>query len=124
MGITDGGQLNAYRPQDLCKNLGAQGLLYSTMEDFNEINIGFWQSKKVKIKLKLTDCGGDAWWEGEGLFSVKLLTINPQSALENFASRTVGQLVEKALKVHLVMETSQAAMKLGEKITPWPNEKQ
>ena len=122
MGITDGGQLMAFKAADICRNLGAQGLLYSVVEDFNEINIGFWQSKKVKFNLKMTDCEGENLWEGDAMFRVRLLTINPQAALQNFASRAIGQVLESALKVHLVGESNMAALKLGEKITPWPND--
>ena len=121
IGLTDGGQLRAFKAADLCKALGVQGLLYSTVEDFNEINIGFWMSKKVKIKYALTDSNGDSLWEGTCMFRVRQITINPQSALQNFAQRKVGELVEKALRVHLVPESNMAAMKLAEKVTPWPD---
>lgn len=124
MGITDGGQLRAYKPSDICKNLGVQGLLYSTVENFNEINIGFWMSKKVKVNYTLVDQNGETLWQGESSFSMKNLTINPQAAAQAFVERKVGEVVEKIMKVHLVPESNMAAMKLSEKIIPWPNEKE
>lgn len=121
MGISDGGQLKAYRAENICKSLGAQGLLYSTVEDFNEINIGFWISKKVQMKMSLTDAKGENLWEGEALYRIRKLVINPQEAAQAFIERKAGELIEKALRVHLVPETNQAALALAQKITPWPN---
>ena len=124
MGITDGGQLKAYKSSDICKNLGVQGLLYSTVEDFNEINIGFWMSKKVKVIYTLVDENGDKLWEGESFYRIRNLVLSPSDAAQAFVQRKVGELVEKALRVHLVPEANMSAMKLGEQITPWPNEKE
>ncbi|MBI2916283.1 MAG: DUF799 family lipoprotein [Elusimicrobia bacterium] len=121
MGITDGGQLKSYRAENICKSLGMQGLLYSTVENFNEVNIGFWISKKVQMKMKLTDDKGESLWEGDALYSIRQLTLDPSEAAKAFVERKAGELVEKALRVHLVPETDIAALELGKKITPWPN---
>ncbi len=121
MGITDGGQLKAYRAAQLCKGLGVQGVLYSTIEEFNEVNIGFWVSKKIQLNMILVDSRGENLWVGEALYQIRSLTLDPQAAAQTFLERKAGELVEKALRVHLVPESQQAVAALGNKVSPWPN---
>ena len=121
IGVTDGGQLKAYRAENICKTLGVQGLVYSIVEDFNEINIGFWISKKVQVKMNLTDSNGESLWEGEAFYRIRQLQLNPQDAAQAFIQRKAGELLEKALRVHMVPETNQAMIAMAQKVTPWPN---
>jgi len=121
MGITDGGQLKAYRADQICKGLGVEGLIYTTVDEFNEVNIGFWISKKIKLNMILVDSKGENLWVGEALYRIRALSLDPQAAAQAFIERKAGELMEKALRVHLVPESNQAVMALGQKVSPWPN---
>jgi len=52
-GFTDGGQLHAATPQKLGEWTGADSLLYSTIESFDYINVGFYTQRRVKILSRL-----------------------------------------------------------------------
>lgn len=69
MGINLGGQLEMTTPQKLAEVLGVEGLLYGTLIDFGETNLGVLSVRKVRAKFKLVDAqsGGVFWEKGLGV---------------------------------------------------------
>jgi hypothetical protein len=66
MGVSDGGQLRSLRAQELSERLGADGLLYGTIEDFTYNDVGFGTRKLVRLRFALVDGkDGDKLWEAE-----------------------------------------------------------
>src|ERR1700690_63497 len=65
-GFTDGGQLRATTPQKIGEWTGADTLLYSTLENFDYINVGIYAQRRVKILAKLVSAKtGAKFWEVE-----------------------------------------------------------
>src|SRR5580704_4914006 len=52
-GFTDGGQLKATTPQKIAEWIGADGLFYSTLEDFNYIILGYYAQRTVRIHAEM-----------------------------------------------------------------------
>lgn len=66
LGVSEGGQLNAYTPKKLAQVLGADALLYGDIEEFNNANIGVYAKRIVKVRLWLVDGKtGETIWESE-----------------------------------------------------------
>jgi len=55
-GFTDGGQLRATTPQKLGEWIGADGLFYGTIEDFEYVNVGFLRSAKCQNSSASCEC--------------------------------------------------------------------
>ena len=124
LGITDGGQLGAVKPNQIAEALGVDGLLYTTIEEFNEINLGLYMKKSVQAKLKLVDAQGQSLWEVEANAFSQDATITPtgiaMAAAKGLANQVVGQQFEKMLKVHLLEEAQKMAGKMRQELPDWP----
>jgi hypothetical protein len=69
MGINLGGQLDMTTAQKLGETLGAEGVLYGTLMDFDETTTGILNVKKVRAKFKLVNTltGQTVWVRGLGV---------------------------------------------------------
>ena len=83
-GFTDGGQLHAATPQKIGEWTGADTLLYSTIEDFDYINVGFYAQRRVKIAARLVNAK-----TGECLWETEREDINPEDRDEQEAGGTI-----------------------------------
>jgi hypothetical protein len=124
MGITDGGQLRAFKPQDIAAKLGVDGLLYTVVENFNDINVGVYIRRIVEVKLKLVDAKGNVLWDLHAEGKTQEFNISPtsmaQAAVQGAISNVVGSQLEKMLKIHLLVEAQKAAAKVTRSIPTWP----
>lgn len=117
MGLTDGGQLRAFKAKDIAARLKVDGLVYGEVEEFKDVNIGVYRNRKVKGQLSLVSSGGEMAWKVSGHASNKKVTSAiAQSLVEGLAT----SLVEKILKIHLLEEASLAAFMMQQKIPEWP----
>lgn len=105
MGLTDGGQLNAYKLSDLASKLGTDGLVKTQINDFRKINIGFYISPNVEGTVTVYDAAGEMLWEANPKWTKKQINLNPQAALQAGLSDLAGDLVGKMFNTHLVMES-------------------
>jgi len=65
-GITDGGQLGSVSPEKLGQALLADGLLYGNVLSFQDLPLGYFRKRTVKITLKIVDSKtGRLLWEDQ-----------------------------------------------------------
>lgn len=123
MGITDGGQLRAIRPTALSGTLHTDGMLFTFVEVYTDLNIGVYRSRRVVATTTLTDALGNKLWSVWAEVANRKIT-NPMDAdaiAKSFLEGMAQKLVEKILKIHLLAEASQTAVE-GAKVTPeWPD---
>jgi hypothetical protein len=95
-GFTDGGQLRAATPQKIGEWTGADTLLYSTLESFDYINIGYYAQRRVKVLAKLVDAKtGEKLWEAEREGSTRVVATTKKRAEELFAVQLAVKMAEK-----------------------------
>lgn len=128
MGITDGGQLNAYKAPDIAAKLGVDGLLYSVIKNFNEINVGVYINRSVEAEFTLVDKMGEKIWQIEGTGFNRAVNVTPGAILQEgakaMAQQLVGKQLEKMLKIHLLQEAQKMTGLMIPKLPQWPvNEK-
>ena len=112
-GFTDGGQLGAATPQQLGQWLGANTLFYSTLEDFNYINVGYYWQRKVKVSARLVDAqSGERLWEAEREFSTRGVATRKKDAEAMFAIQLAAKAVEKATHTPLQQESRATVYRL------------
>jgi len=106
-GITDGGQLPSATPQKLGLELGANGLLYGDLEEFNYINIGFFQNRIVEARYWLVDAAtGDKLWEDEQKVIDPYIVTDVEEAKKALAVGLGVKWAEKAFHAALLPETA------------------
>lgn len=112
-GIKDGGQLPVLDPVKIAQDLGVQGLLYGSVENFGYTNLlGYYQSRKVTLSLRFVDgTTGSTLWEKTATGSTTEVNIDQKKAEEAFARGLAQQLADKALKLPLEPEARQAVVK-------------
>ena len=112
-GFTDGGQLRATTPQKIGEWTGADTLLYSTLEDFDYINIGFYAQRRVKIFSRLVDAKtGTKLWEAEREGTTRVVVADKKQAEQQFAVQLAAKAVEKMTHLPLQFESRMAVERL------------
>jgi hypothetical protein len=112
-GFTDGGQLKATTPQKIGEWIGVDGLLYSTLEEFNYINVGYYAQRVVKVQGQLVSAQtGEKLWEAERGFSTRTVAVDKKQADRAFAVQMATKAVEKMTHVPLQFESRQAVYQL------------
>jgi hypothetical protein len=73
MGVTLGSQLDMATTKMLCENLGTDGIMYGSLEDFSQKITGIYNSKRVRLRLRMDSCktGKIVWKNGIGVKSEK-----------------------------------------------------
>ncbi len=112
-GFTDGGQLRATTPQKIGEWTGADTLLYSTLENFDYINVGFYAQRRVKIIAKLVDAKtGTKLWETEREGTTRVVVADKKQAEQQFAVQLAAKAVEKMTHLPLQFESRMAVERL------------
>jgi hypothetical protein len=112
-GFTDGGQLRATTPQKIGEWTGADTLLYSTLEDFNYINIGFYAQRQVKVLAQLVDAKtGERLWESEREGTTRVVVADKKEAERQFAVQLAVKAVEKMTHLPLQAESRMAVERI------------
>jgi hypothetical protein len=105
IGITDGGQLKAYAAADLGRALEADGLLYGTVEDYTNQNVGFFRRRLVRLRLRMASApGGGRLWEAVGSGSDEKVSIRERDAIRSFLKGLAEQALEGAAGIPLERE--------------------
>jgi hypothetical protein len=106
-GITDGGQLPSAAPRELGRALGVDGLLYGDLEEFNYINIGFFQNRIVEARYWLVDAAtGEKLWEDEQKVIDPYIVTDVDEAKKALAVGLGVKWAEKAFHAALLPETA------------------
>jgi hypothetical protein len=112
-GFTDGGQLRATTPQKIGEWTGADTLLYSTLENFDYINVGIYAQRRVKILAKLVDAKtGTKLWEAEREGVTRVVATDKKQAEQQFAVQLAAKFVEKLTHLPLQAESHIAVERL------------
>ncbi len=94
LGISEGGQLGAFKKPDLQKKLKVDALFYGDLKEVKYLTVGIKKEKKVVAYAALYN-GDKKLWEDERTFSEKEYNLNPLKGLQN---QLIGKLSEKAFK--------------------------
>ncbi len=112
-GFTDGGQLRATTPQKLGEWTGADTLLYSTLENFDYINVGVYAQRRVKLLAKLIEAKtGTKLWEAEREGTTRVVVTNKEQAKQQFAVQLAVKFVEKMTHLPLQAESRMAVERI------------
>ena len=112
-GFTDGGQLGATTPQKIGEWIGADGLFYSTLEEFNYIILGYYAQRIVKIKGQLFNAKtGEELWTASRGWATRMVAANKEDAKKAFAVQMAAKAIEKMTHVPLQLETREAVQRL------------
>jgi len=112
-GFTDGGQLGAASPEQLGQWLDADGLFYSTLENFDYIDVGFYWQRRVTIKARLVNARtGEKVWEAERSWSTRGVAVNKKEAERQFAIQLAAKAAEKMMHTPLQPESRMAVGEL------------
>ncbi|MFH0807203.1 MAG: GNA1162 family protein [Elusimicrobiota bacterium] len=79
MGITDGGQLNSVKPQDVGKKLNVDALIYGNLLVFKPVRVSLGAVLKVSYRMLDTNTGGTLWETEDGISA--LSKINPNESM-------------------------------------------
>jgi hypothetical protein len=113
IGLTDGGQLPAYKPAELAQALGVDGLFYGTVERFSYQNLGFFIQRAVELTMKLVEPkSGESLWEGVGEGVTFRIEIDKKDAGRAFVEGVAVQVVETAMGRPLAPESEVAVSRL------------
>jgi hypothetical protein len=112
-GFTDGGQLNAATPQKIGEWVGADGLLYTTLVEFNYILLGYYTQRTVKVKGGLYSAqSGEKLWEADRGWATRAIATNKEDAQKAFGVGMAAKWLEKMTRAPLVFETQEAVNRL------------
>ncbi len=117
MGVTDGGQLPAVKPEDIGRALGVDLLCYGSLEDFTFQNLGFVVRKSVRLRLKIVSAGtGETLFEAAGKGRDIKLFLDKDEAAAAFVVYSVQKLAENMLKHPLRAESEKAMGQVFERL--------
>lgn len=117
LGVSDGGQLPAFKPQQIAEKTGAKILCYGYIADFKFQNLGFIVRKNVELELRLLDgATGEVLFEGTGKGSDTKIYTNKDEAKAAFLLNTGAKLVNNITNKPLVPESTKAVGSLLKKI--------
>ena len=94
MGISEGGQLAAFRKTDLQRKLGADALFFGDLKEVKYLTVGIKKEKTVVAYAALYR-GNKKLWEDEKKHSEKEYSLSPVKALK---TQLATKLTETALK--------------------------
>jgi len=123
IGVTDGGQMKAIKPEALSGALGTDGLLYTDVETFSNINIGVYKSRHVVGTILLSDAKGNKLWNVWGEVANRKVTnpLDTDAIARSFVEGMAEKWVQKLLKIHLLEEAGQTAIEMSKKTPEWPD---
>jgi hypothetical protein len=123
LGISYGGQLPSTTPQEVCKALGVEGVLYGEVLEFHKTTTGIYNSATVSASFRLFGKDGNLLWEGKdrqvrqdvvrgggrdlgteilvrGLGNILLTPMTPigRRVGENIAGKVPSGALDKAMK--------------------------
>lgn len=112
-GFTDGGQLRAAKPADIGQWVGADTLMYVSLEEFAYINVGFYWQRKVLVNARLVDApSATRLWETERGDSHRWVVANKEEAKRAFVTQLAIQGAEKLAHQPLGPESRRTVVEL------------
>ncbi|NLI09195.1 MAG: DUF799 family lipoprotein [Elusimicrobia bacterium] len=104
IGISDGGQLKAYKTSDLASKLSCRILIYGTIENYIFQNLGFIVRKKAELYLRAEDgYDGAVLYEGFGAGDDSKIYTSKKEAETAFVLNTGVKLVSNISNKNFLM---------------------
>ncbi|MDE2293227.1 MAG: DUF799 family lipoprotein, partial [Elusimicrobia bacterium] len=112
LGVTDGGQLPSVDSRKLGQAVGAPGLMFGTIEEFADMNVGFARRRAVRVSLRLIDAAtGQRLWEAVGQDQTEIVTLDRRAAERALMVGLAQKALENATGKPLAAETRAAVAK-------------
>ena len=112
LGVSEGGQLPAFKPEELGRALGVDLLCYGDVEDFTFQNLGFVVRKSVALRVKVVSAAtGGTLYEVSGSGKDIKIFFDKDEAKAAFVEQLAVKLVQNILKTPLKKEADKAAWK-------------
>ncbi|MDE2291329.1 MAG: DUF799 family lipoprotein, partial [Elusimicrobia bacterium] len=105
LGLTDGGQMNAFKIGDLEKALGVDGAVTTDIETFSKVNLGVYISPTVAATVSLYGQDGDKLWTAHSKYTTKQFNLSASAIIQNAATSLATDVLSKTLHVQLVPES-------------------
>ncbi len=118
LGVREGGQLGLRTPKELAAALGADRLLYGTVEEFKTVNAGVYFKRQVRLRLRMTDADGRTVWDKTAQ-TIAQSGVRPKAAAAALASGLAATAVEKASRTYLHEEADETVRR-GLETLPQP----
>lgn len=113
LGVSEGGQLRNLEPAAVAKAVGAEGLLYGTVEEFTMQNVGFVARRVVRLRLVLVrGQGGERLWEDTGEGMTGSITFDKKQAQRVFLEGLLERGLENLVRTPLMPESKLAVQDL------------
>jgi len=104
MGISDGGQLKAYKTTEIASKLACRIVVYGTIENYVFQNLGFLVRKKAELYLKAQDgYDGSTLYEGFGSGDDSKIYTNKKEAEAAFFINSGVKLISNISNKNLLM---------------------
>lgn len=104
LGISDGGQLPAFKPSQIAEKLSCRILIYGYIENYIFQNLGFIVRKKAELSIKAVDgLDGSVLYEGFGSGDDSKFYTNKKEAEAAFLVNTGVKLVSNVSNKNLLM---------------------
>ena len=104
IGVSDGGQLAAFKPEEISAKLYCRILLYGNIENYIFQNLGFVVRKRVDLYIKAVDgLNGTVIYEGFGYGDDSKVYFNKKEAEKAFMVNTGVKLASDISNRNLLM---------------------
>jgi len=104
MGITDAGQLNAFKPQDVGAKLGVDAMIYGNLIIFKPVRVALGDVMRVNYRMIEAGTGETMWQFEDGITALSKIDFN-DSVAENLQNLFKRAAVEKIVRIPLDEET-------------------
>ncbi len=112
LGVHEGGQLSGLEAAKVAEMVGADGLLYGTVEEFTMQNVGFAVRRLVRLKLTLVRAEGERLWEDTGQGVTGTITLDKKRAGQVFVQGMLERTLENMFHTPLMPESRAAVSDL------------
>lgn len=113
LGVHEGGQLAGLDASRVAESVGADGLLYGTVEEFTMQNVGFAVRRLVRLRLTLVLApAGERLWEDTGQGMTGSITLDKEQAKRVFLQGVFERALENLFHTPLMPESKAAVRDL------------
>jgi hypothetical protein len=109
MGLSQGDQLAAFKPDAVAHAAGAAHVLTGTVIQFKTVNVGLYQAHVVVVQLRMFDAAGADTWTSTG-YGVHEIVVRPGDAGKAFIGGLIGTTLDKMTNQYLEEEINGAVL--------------
>jgi len=113
LGVSYGGQLKATTPEEVCRALGAEGVFYGEVQEWNKTTTGLYNSVAVAAAFHLYRRDGSLAWEGSDRHVTKSM---PRGGGREIGAEIVGHALANLLMNPMTPHGIAAGRDIGKKL--------